>query len=513
MVDVASSIPKVDEEIQDELSKSEYVGLGVGIVHEGKLVLGKGYGHANLEKKHPITTKTVYRIGSISKLFTCIALFQQWEKGKFNLDDPVNDYLPKGKIIKKKKSWPDVTFKHILTHTSGIGEARRASDLFTKSPFPYAGLLTIGKDTPIPPLSTIHDLPMHPSAPAGQKYAYSNIAVSILGYLVELWSGENFRDYIVDRIMKPLGMDSSDFDRTGKVKEMEAECYKLKKGEWVFAKYWNNVIKPSGNAYTNLEDMAKFTTCLLDKTRYKGGSLLKPETVDMIWEPHYWAHESFKDKNCIGYIFRINEINGKKMLSHTGGLSGWSATFNIIPEDKLGFFTWCNRGEGLNKRLTFRVRNRMLRALMGISSKFEQKATVDKAHWESIKGHYGGYPGWLSNTRVITDGIQFKVQEREDHLVLSSLTGSFKKGVTLYPTDDPLVYEYPTTTAENYSPATRIAFTLNKENEVKEMARELFKLRKLPPLKMFQVKWGIICGLLGVAITISILLINTFLAK
>lgn len=148
---------------------------------------------------------------------------------------------------------------------------------------------------------------------------------------------------------------------------------------------------------------------------------------------------------------------------------------------------------------------------MGISNEFESNATVDKSYWKNIKGHYGGYPGWLSNTRVITDGIQFKVKEREGHLVLSSLTGSFKKGVMLYPTDDPLVYEYPTTTAENYSPATRIAFTLNEENQVKEMARELFKLRKLPALKIFQVKWCIICGLLWISIAISILLINIYL--
>ncbi|NMC06889.1 MAG: beta-lactamase family protein, partial [Candidatus Lokiarchaeota archaeon] len=289
MIDVTPLLPRIEAVIQQELASSHAPGLVVGIVQDGVLLLGKGHGFADLERKTPMTPRTVMRWASISKLFTCIGIFQQWEKGKFQLDDPVNKYLVKGKIIPKKKDWPDVTFKHLLTHTAGIGELRRGADILVKG----FRLLTFD-ERPVPPLGTIHDLDLPLSAPPGSKYAYSNIGGSLLGFLTQIFSGEDFQEYMIKHIFTPLGMDHSDFDRGPRVDGLAARGYKYAQGALVPATPWNNIIKPSGGLASTLEDMAKFAACLLRKGVYDGGKLLRPETLDLIWTPHYWGHDAFK---------------------------------------------------------------------------------------------------------------------------------------------------------------------------------------------------------------------------
>nr|MDO8117836.1 serine hydrolase domain-containing protein [Candidatus Sigynarchaeota archaeon] len=340
MTDIASEIPAIECIINQELATSKAPGLEVGIVQDGRFVFGKGYGFARLDDKIPVTLDTVFRWGSISKPFTCIAFFQLWEQGKFNLDDSVNTYLKNGWIRKKHANWPDITFKHLLTHTSGIGEARRFSDVF----YPSFRLLTYD-DKPVPPMSTFHELPQYVQGPAGQKYAYSNIGGFIIGYIIELVSGESYQDYMIRHVLDPLGMHDSDFDRSDRVNQALSTGYKLKKGMLVPAKLWNNIIKPSGGLHASIGDMAKFVICLLNKGELNGNRLLKPDPIELIWNPHYWAHASFKNENSMGYIFRIGKLNGKRVAWHTGGLSGFTSTLDLIPDDNIGLYTVANLSE------------------------------------------------------------------------------------------------------------------------------------------------------------------------
>lgn len=470
--------------IGDELEKSHVPGLAVGIVQGDKLAFVKCHGYTDVEGKIPITPATAFHWASISKLFTCIGIFQQWEENKFKLNDPVNHYLSKGKLLRKKQSWPEVTFEHLLTHTAGIGELRRGADLFRKG----FRLLTYD-EKPVPPLSTLHDLPLHLSSPAGKKYAYSNIGGSLLGFLTEIFSGEDFQAYMIQRVLDPLGMVHSDFDNSDRVNDRLARGYKYKKGTLQLAKPWHNIIKPSGGLVTPLDDMVKFAACLLRKGKFDGKQLLKPETLDLIWTPHYWAHESLKETDAIGYIFRIQQLNGKKILWHTGGMSGFTATLDLIPGDGVALLTEANLGESLHSRITFRLRHRILKVLTGATDAFDpSRYQPDTTWWPDIKGHYGGYPGWLSNTRVIVNGIDFKVQEKDGHLVLSSLFGEHKNGTVLYPTADPLVYEYPRGDAGDIDYTSSIGFTRSqKTGKVIEMSiGDMDKLRKNPGWRTFR---------------------------
>lgn len=498
---IQSKLDAIQRIIHEEFSQRTIPGLAVGIVENNQLVFGQGYGYANVEAQQPVTTNTVFKLGSISKLFTCIGLLQQWEQGKFNLEDPVNDYLPRGKII-TKKGWPRVTFLHLFTHTAGIGELRRFTDIFRKG----FRLLTYG-ETPVPPLNSFHDLHLYPSAPAGLKYAYSNIGGSLLGYLIEIFSGEPFCDYMERHILDPLKMNQSGFVRSEKIRAIEAQGYKLKKGKLHHAKYWNNIISPSGGLYSNLEDISKFAICLLNESTYSGGRLLKPETLEMAWTPHYWSHDCFKKIYSIGLLFRIYNANGKRFLGHTGGTSGFTATFNLFPANNLAFVCFCNLSELLHDRITLRIRNRLFKLITEIPNTFQPTLQPDKSYWSKIKGNYGSYPGFLSNTRILVDGIEFKIREYDNQLVFSSLIGACRKGIPLYPTTDPLVYEYPLDDGADYYHSMKIGFTCNDQGTIRELGKDYHKLRKIHLFQTFLFKLSFLASFITISIILLVVLL------
>src|SRR3989337_679162 len=111
------------------MNEHALAGLAVGIIHDGALVYAKGFGLADAREERPVTPDTVFRIGSISKTFTAIALMQLWEQGKFQLGEPVSGHLKAYKLEHRDPGAPPVTFRHLLTHTAGIGEFRTIADL------------------------------------------------------------------------------------------------------------------------------------------------------------------------------------------------------------------------------------------------------------------------------------------------------------------------------------------------------------------------------------------------
>ena len=102
--------------------------------------------------------------------------------------------------------------------------------------------------------------------------------------------------------------------------ETNAIGYKFKKNEYVKVKRWNNIIKPSGSLVSTVEDMAKFGQMLLNKGQYVGGNILKSETFDLMWTPHYYSYEKLKERYALGLVYRLYNVNGKRAIGHPGGV-------------------------------------------------------------------------------------------------------------------------------------------------------------------------------------------------
>ncbi|MHA1684039.1 MAG: serine hydrolase domain-containing protein [Promethearchaeota archaeon] len=498
-MDLSLKIDALDALLEGEFSRVRIPGLSIGVVQDGELKYYRGFGYSNLELQVPVGSSTVFRVASISKVFTTIGLLQQWEAGMFELEDPVNDYLPAGKI-RARAGWPQVTFKHLFTHRSGIGELFRKRDVFKRG----FGILVKGRDTPVPPLSSLHDRGFVPDVAAGSKYAYSNIGFSLLGYLLEVFSGMDFRDYICKHILDPLGMERSDFNRTERVIEWEAQGYKRARKKYKHSSYPKNIIKPAGNLYTNVEDMSKLATCLINGGKHENGQLLEPGTIKLAWTPHYWSHDAIKDQSSIGLCFHLYNAGGKAFVEHTGATSGFTSGFTMVPEDKLGLFVFSNIDEIFGSRGTLLIKNRILQHLYDIPESKKEPVKVDKTTLKRIAGYYGPNPGILSNTRVLASAGDYKISSRKGIPHLSSFYGGKRKGIPLIATDDPLVYEYKLGPGAAIKRAHIVAFTANQEGEASKMNIGFFNFRKNKFWNTFRFK--IYCLVVFLLILISILI-------
>jgi CubicO group peptidase (beta-lactamase class C family) len=506
MQSLAERLARLDATIELAFSESAIPGLAVGLVHGGKLVHVKCLGKANVATGSPITATTAFRLASISKTFTAVGLLQLWEAGKFQLDDPVNKYLPKGKVL-VKDGWPEVTFVHLLTHRAGIGEMMQKSDLLK----PGFGLLVEGRDTPVPPLSTLHDRPLRPEVAAGTKYAYSNIGFSLLGYIIEQLSGEPFRDYMVKHVLDPVGMSHSDFLPTARIGSDEAVGYKRSLGKIVPATYYQNIIAPAGNLISSIDDMARYAATLLAKGTSPGGErLLKASAIDMAFSPHYWATDSLKDDASIGLCFHLYRINDVQIVEHTGATSGFTSALSLVPSRNLAVLVFSNIDEIFGARRTLEIKHQILVALLGEGERAASGVCADAALALKMPGYYGPLPGVLTNTRILGYyGGDFKIFVKGGMLLLSSLYGSRRKGVELTPVDGKAHF----TMANPRRPTARrehVACIVDGDGHVTGLALEHFKLRRNALANTLRLKACLLCFLVIAAI--GSLVIYTMLA-
>ncbi|MHA1791249.1 MAG: serine hydrolase domain-containing protein [Promethearchaeota archaeon] len=504
-MDLDEKIPFIEKIVTDGFESQGLPGLAVAIIKDNELKWFKGLGKADLKRGISITPETVFRLASISKTFTTVRLMQLWEKGEFNLDDPVNRFLPNGKVI-IKRGWREVTFRDLLTHRSGIGELIQKRDIFK----PGFGLFITGRDKQIPPLSTLHDKNIRPEVSPGSKFAYSNIGFSFLGYLIERISGQkSFRDCIKDHVFDPLGMYHSDFIRSQVIKNKEAVGYKyslMKK--LVPSSYPNNIIMPAGNLYSSINDMMIFANCLLNLGSWAGKQILKEETVKLMWTPQYWSHDALKEESSIGLCFHLYNANGFKIVEHSGATSGFTSVFTLVPEEKMAVLVFSNLEAIFGSRTPIIIKNKILQELLGIKeNNRDTHVEVRQNILKEIKGYYGPEPGILTNTRIWMTAGDYKVSIKDGKPFLSSFWGSKRKGVELHPTSSDFIFEYDLKPGIAIKRSAIVAFSLDKNQNVRKMHLKFHEFRKNSFFNTLRFKFYLI----GVLFVFSLLFTLFFL--
>ena len=206
LVSIESAVDAVASEV---IEKEQIVGLSIGVAKDGKQLLAKGYGLANVEFSVPATAETVYRIGSITKEFTAVAILLLAEDGKLNLDDPLSTFLP---------DYPSpgnaATIRQLLQHTSGIKDFTRLPEYRQQKP------LEVGPEVV---LKRFANLPL--DFPSGTKYRYCNSGFFLLGLVIEKASGTSYREFVQRRILDPCELASTFCDSQGKIITGRASGY------------------------------------------------------------------------------------------------------------------------------------------------------------------------------------------------------------------------------------------------------------------------------------------------
>ena len=345
-------------------------GVTVSVVKDGQVLFEKGYGYADMAKLTPVDARaTLFRPGSVSKLFTWTAVMQQVEAGKLDLDTDVNKYLDF--TIPPYEGKP-ITLRNIMTHRTGFEEV--VKDLITfKGPGPSDG-------------QTVKSYVPPRIYPPGTVVGYSNYATSLAGYIVQRVSGEPFEQYVENHIFKPLGMNNSSF-RQPLPEAMRANMATGYKDAETPGDGFEIISMPAAGALSSTaDDMAKFMIAHLAD----GAGLLKPETAKQM---HDFSLRAFPDLNGNALGFYEQSINGHRVIAHGGDTVYFHSDLALFEAEKVGLFMSVNAGGrgGMGARMRMFVFPEFAdryfpRAEPAVATPLD--AQTAKAHAQLIAGRY-----------------------------------------------------------------------------------------------------------------------------
>ncbi|OIJ15199.1 serine hydrolase [Anaerobacillus arseniciselenatis] len=314
--------------IGEQMDEFNIPNLTVSVVYGGEVIFAQGYGYADLENNKTVDPeKTLFRIGSTSKLFTWTAVMQLVEQGKLDLDTDINEYLdfeiPNTlEYMRENPQTEPITIRHLMSHTPGFEDYM--TDVFSLS-----------EDSLIPLSQYVREQrPVKVFAP-GEVTAYSNYGTNLAGYIVEVVSGVPFAQYIEENIYKPLGMKNSTFRQPlpSELADQMSIPYRYVNGEFREAKF-EFFSEPAGSMSSSALDMTKFMLAYLQRGHYKGESILKEETIQRMFSEHS-QHPLLKG---IAHGFMTESYNGRDIFQHAGGTMLYNTFLFLVPEEEVGFF-------------------------------------------------------------------------------------------------------------------------------------------------------------------------------
>jgi CubicO group peptidase (beta-lactamase class C family) len=363
---------RIEKLVSAELESRKHPGSSVSVMMGDKMVWADGFGHSNIEEGAPATPETVYRCASVTKPVVTTGFLQLMEKGKFQLDDPVNDHL-NVKIKTKFEETP--TIRDLLTHYSGM--PTRVPPLF------------IRKEEALTLRDYIEEAARAVQPPL-KSWAYCNTAFAIVGHLIELFTGHPYDSYVRDNVLKPLKMDSSDFELTPVIEGSLAQGYKRAGGPdqplQAVEPYILGTIPqdPAGSLYSTVKDLANFVIANMNCGVCEGHRVLREETVE---EMHRLQASPGDSMSGMALSWFRNLHDGHVMLSHTGGLPDYTNHVAFYPDLKIGVCWLSNLNDGSGWRPPAPT---ALRIAAGEFASFNPETfqTVPD-EWRSIVGAYG----------------------------------------------------------------------------------------------------------------------------
>lgn len=308
------------------LANGGIAGAVVAVVGNGEVVLQKGYGVANVEQGTPVdAASTLFRPGSVSKLFTWTAVMQLVEDGKLDLDTDVNEYLDFE--IPDGPSGEPITLRDIMTHTPGFEERLKS-------------LIFEDVDSMRPLAESVASWVPERIFPVGSTPAYSNYATGLAGYIVERVSGQSFDDYLDANIFEPLGMTNATFRQPLPERfqdQMSAGYSTVWDGE---AKDFELVDPaPAGSLSASGAAMAKFMLAHLQQGSYGEAQILEPATVR---EMHRTMLTMVPPLHRMALGFYESDVNGRNVIAHGGDTQWFHSDLNLFIDDGVGLFISMN---------------------------------------------------------------------------------------------------------------------------------------------------------------------------
>ena len=322
VVGLRPKLPEIDSMISTELARRPVGSVTAGVVAGKELIWSKSYGDADMEKKIPADVETVYRIGSITKMFTALMLEQLMDTGKVHLSDPVEKYFPEIKSVQGRfPDAPPITLIQLATHTSGLGREPDEAVTYTTGPVAHWEKTLIAA---LPHTHYVHE--------PGTRFSYSNIGYAILGAALSRAAGEPYTEYVPKHILQPLGMTHSGLERDSAMLPHLAKGYIVMGRKQVDSETPQRENEtgrgykvPNGAMYTTLRDLAHFASFLMDQGPE---SVLKTSTLEA-FQTEMIVPADVGLTNGYGLGFNVARRENYVAFEHGGAVAGYTAMLII----------------------------------------------------------------------------------------------------------------------------------------------------------------------------------------
>jgi CubicO group peptidase (beta-lactamase class C family)/D-alanyl-D-alanine dipeptidase len=377
------AVESITRQIQAAVDAGKVPALSIALIIDQKVVWSAGFGIADPATETRADADTAYRVGSVSKLFTDVAAMQLVEQGKLDLDQPVSTYLPDFKPINPFDK--SITLRQLMSHRSGLVRESPVGHYFDPTSPSIEATVQSLNDT---------ELVFEPES----RTSYSNAAITVVGRVVEVVSGEPFAQYVSKHVIDPCGMTNASFVATPEIKAKLAQAIM-----WTYddrtspAPTFALGTLPAGNLYASANDLSKFVLMLMAGGVGPGGRVLKEETIKSMYIPQFQAAGA---RSGFGLGFALGDLDGELAVGHGGAVYGFSTQVQFLPEKKLGVVVMASRdcANGLVNRI----------ARQAISSVIDGTAAptvdsppfvTDHAELAKLEGRYsdeeGGFDVWL----------------------------------------------------------------------------------------------------------------------
>lgn len=325
----------VDGLMAAHLEAHDVAGATVSVVRGGETLLAKGYGYADVASEKPVVAEeTLFRVGSVSKLFGWTGVMQGVERDDLDLDTDVNAYL-EDVTIPEAYDEP-ITLEHLGTHTPGFEDRYRGA--FVEEP---GDLRPLGEVLAEEQPARVR--------PPGELAAYSNYGAALAGHIVATQAGTSFEEYVRERIFEPLGMERSTFDQpvSDSLAADLSGGYRYEDGSFREGEFEYVGIPPAGSMSATATDVARFMLAHLEDGEYGGGRILEPETVEEMHRRRF-AHDERVNGVCYGF-YELGR-NGERVIGHSGDTELFHSGLLLFPDRDLGLFVSYNSPGGARAR-------------------------------------------------------------------------------------------------------------------------------------------------------------------
>ena len=337
-------LPVIDKLYREYAEKNHFPGFTYGLVVDGKLVHTASMGYADVDKKVPATIQSLFRVASMSKSFTAMAILQLRDAGQLSLDDRADRYIPELKNVKLLTAdAPPITLRHLLTHAAGFPEDNPWGDR----------QLDVSHDEFVQFLSK----PLSFSNASGVAYEYSNLGFALLGNIIEKVSGKPYQQYINENILTPLGMTHTKWEYTEVPAARLAHGYRWHEGTWMEVPLLHDgVYGAMGGLISSIEDYAKYVAYHMaawpPRDEADHGPLKRSSLREMhhAWNisgmnPHYTYPGGricgIVSAYCYGLSW-LRDCEGREYVGHSGGLPGFGSNWRFLPEYGIGVVCFAN---------------------------------------------------------------------------------------------------------------------------------------------------------------------------